>query len=115
SGGVHRRDRKARRLLDQGSVVLHYAVWSETANTALKTKGPLALCYHNITPGELPRDFNPATPESCDRGRAALAVFRGRTDALITPSSYNATELRDAGIGEAAVVPLLIDVPDEVP
>jgi glycosyltransferase involved in cell wall biosynthesis len=114
-GEVHRLDRKTRRLLDQGSVVLHYAVWSETANAALKAKGPLALCYHNITPGELLRDFNPATAEMCDRGRAALAVFRGRIAALITPSSYNATELRDAGIGEAAVVPLLIDVPDEVP
>jgi len=112
---VHRLDRGTRRLLDEGSVVLHYAVWSDTAETALRAKGPVALCYHNITPGELLRDFNPATADMCDRGRAALAVFRGRIAALITPSSFNAVELRDAGVGEAAVVPLLLDVPDEVP
>jgi glycosyltransferase involved in cell wall biosynthesis len=114
-GTVHRVDRRTKRLLNHGSVVLHYAVWSETAETALRTKGPLALCYHNITPGELLREFNPATADLCDRGRAELAVFRGRIDALITPSSYNAAELRDAGVGEATVVPLLLDVPDEVP
>jgi L-malate glycosyltransferase len=114
-GDVHPLDRKARRLLNQGSVVLHYAVWSDTADTALRAKGPLALVYHNITPGELLRDFNAETAEMCDRGRTSLAGFRGRIDALITPSSYNAAELRDAGVGEAAVVPLLLKVPEEVP
>jgi glycosyltransferase involved in cell wall biosynthesis len=114
-GTVHRVDRRTKRLLNHSSVVLHYAVWSETAETALRTKGPVALCYHNITPGELLREFNPATADLCDRGRAELAVFRGRIDALITPSNFNAAELRDAGVGEAAVVPLLLDVPDEVP
>jgi glycosyltransferase involved in cell wall biosynthesis len=114
-GAVHRLDRGTQRLLNQGSVVLHYAVWSETAETALRAKGPVGLCYHNITPGELLREFNPATADMCDRGRAALGVFRGRIDALITPSSFNAAELRDAGIGQATVVPLMLDVPDAVP
>ena len=114
-GPVHRLDRSTRRLLNRGSVVLHYAGWSATVDTALRAKGLVGLCYHNITPGDLLREFNPATADVCDRGRAELAVFRGRIDALITPSSYNAAELRDAGIGEAAVVPLLLDVPDEVP
>jgi glycosyltransferase involved in cell wall biosynthesis len=113
-GAVHRLDRRTTRLLNQGSVVLHYAVWSGTAETALQAKGPVGLCYHNITPGELLREFNPATADVCDRGRAALGVFRGRIDALITPSSFNAAELRDAGIGEAVVVPLLLEIPDEV-
>ena len=112
---VQRLDRRTRRLLDQGSVVLHYAVWSPTADTALDAKGPVGLCYHNITPGELLRDFNPATADMCDRGRAALAAFRGRIDALITPSRFNALELSDARLGEAVVVPLLLDVPGEVP
>ena len=113
-GTVHRVDRRSRRLLNDGSVVLHYAVWSATVETALGAKGPVGLCYHNITPGDLLREFNPATADMCDRGRAELAVFRGRIDALITPSSYNAAELRDAGVGEAAVVPLLLDLPGEI-
>jgi glycosyltransferase involved in cell wall biosynthesis len=114
-GPVQRLDRSTRRLLNRGSVVLHYAAWSATADAALRARGPVGLCYHNITPGDLLRAFNPATADVCDRGRAELAVFRGRIDALITPSSYNAAELRDAGIGEAAVVPLLLDIPAEVP
>jgi glycosyltransferase involved in cell wall biosynthesis len=114
-GTVHRLDRRTTRLLDQGGVVLHYAVWSGTIETALGARGPLALCYHNITPGELLREFNPDTADMCDRGRDALGVFRGRIDALIAASSFNASELRDAGVGEAAVVPLLLDIPDEVP
>jgi glycosyltransferase involved in cell wall biosynthesis len=113
-GTVHRLDRRGERLLNQGSVILHYAVWSGTVETALRAKGPMGLCYHNITPGELLREFNPATADVCDRGRAALGVFRGRIDALITPSSFNAAELRDAGIGDAAVVPLLLNIPDDV-
>jgi len=114
-GTVHRLERRSKRLLNRGSVVLHYAVWSATAEMALRAKARVALSYHNITPGELLREFNPATADLCDRGRAELAAFRGRIDALITPSRFNANELRDAGLGEAAVVPLLLDVPDEVP
>lgn len=113
-GEVRRLDRRTRRILDHGSVILRYALWSGTADAALRANGPLALCYHNITPGELLREFNPTVADLCDRGRAALTVFRGRIDALIADSGFNAAELRDAGIGEAAVVPLLLNVSDEV-
>jgi glycosyltransferase involved in cell wall biosynthesis len=114
-GAVRRLDRAGKRLVDEGSLVLHYALWSATARTALGARGPLALCYHNITPGELLREFNPGVAELCDRGRDELADFQGRLAALIAPSKFNAAELREAGLGEATVVPLLIDVPPEVP
>ena len=114
-GSVHRLDRSTRGLLDDGSLILRYALWSETVDTALRANGPVALCYHNITPGKLLREFNPTVADLCDRGRAALPVFKGRTSAVIADSSFNAGELRDAGIGEATVVPLLLDLPDEVP
>ena len=52
--------------------------------------------------------------ELCDQGRAALAGFRGRADALIADSSFNAAELRNAGLGDATVVPLLLELPAEV-
>ena len=114
-GRVHRFDRRASRLLKSGGLVLRYALWSRTVDTALHAKGPVALCYHNITPGELLREFNPAVADLCDRGRTMLPTFKGRMQAVIADSSFNAAELRDAGIGEASVVPLLLDVPDEVP
>ena len=74
----------------------------------------VALCYHNITPGELLREFNPAVADLCDRGRAMLPILKGRMNTVIADSSFNAAELSDAGIGEATVVPLLLNVPDEV-
>ena len=78
-------------------------------------EGPVALYYHNITPGELLRDFSPASADLCDRGRAALTVFQGRIESSIAVSRFNAADLRDAGLGEATVVPLLLEVPTEVP
>ena len=80
-----------------------------------RRKGRVALCYHNITPGELLRDFNPEVADLCDRGRAALSTFRGRVEALIADSGFNAADLRGAGLGEPAVVPLLLPLPAEVP
>ena len=75
----------------------------------------MALCYHNITPGKLLREFNPTVADLCDRGRAALSIFKGRMNTVIADSSFNAAELRDAGIGEATVVPLLLDLPGGAP
>ncbi len=108
-------DRRGKRLLGQGGVILHYAVWSETAELALRARGPVALYYHNITPGELLRDFNPAAANLCDRGRSALTVFQGHIESLIAVSRFNAVDLREAGLGEAMVVPLLLELPTEVP
>jgi glycosyltransferase involved in cell wall biosynthesis len=108
-------DRAGRRLVNEGSLVLHYAAWSATIETALAARGPLALYYHNITPGELLRDFNPPVADLCDRGRTALTLFRGRTGAAMAASSFSAVELREAGLADATVLPLMLDVPPEVP
>jgi glycosyltransferase involved in cell wall biosynthesis len=114
-GTVRRLNRAGRRLVARESVILRFALYSATVDAALRSRGRLGLVYHNITPGELVRDFNPELADLCDRGRAALERFRGRADALIADSSFNASELRDAGLGEAAVVPLLLDLPRTVP
>ena len=112
---IRRLRRSSRRLVNKDGVVLHYSVWSTTARAALRARAPVALCYHNITPGELLREFNPELAALCDRGRDALESFRGRVAALVADSSFNAADLRDAGLGEAAVVPLSLDIPPEVP
>ena len=100
--------------MNAGGLLLRYALWSATAEAALRARGPVALAYHNITPGELLRDFNPGLADLCDRGRAALPEFRGGSTTLVADSSFNAAELRDAGLGEATVVPLLLELPPEV-
>jgi glycosyltransferase involved in cell wall biosynthesis len=114
-GTVHTLDRAGRRLAGEGGILLRYALWSPTVEIALEADAPVALCYHNITPGELLRDFNPTVADLCDRGRAALTLFDGRVDSLIADSSFNAAELRESGLGDAAVVPLLLELPAKVP
>jgi glycosyltransferase involved in cell wall biosynthesis len=114
TGRVHRLDRSGKRLIGEGNIVLRYAIGSDTAELALKRPDRVALCYHNITPGQYLRDFNPAIADLCDRGREAIKAF-ARPAALIADSSFNAFDLREAGLGEATVVPLLLDVPRTPP
>src|SRR5919198_2199064 len=115
AGKVHRLDQTGRRLLDHGKLVLRYSIYSKTADIALAAPDRVALCYHNITPGHLLRDYNPDVADLCERGRAALSRMPARPAVVIADSEFNAADLRDAGLGEATVVPLLLDLPDDVP
>ena len=65
--------------------------------------------------GPLAARFNPNLAALCDRGRDALPRFRGRVASLIADSSFNAVDLRHAGLGDATVVPLLFELPTAVP
>jgi glycosyltransferase involved in cell wall biosynthesis len=107
-GRVHRFDRGGKRILEHGAVILRYAIWSKTAEAALADPPRAAVVYHNITPGHLLRAFNPTIADLCDAGRKALSTFP-RPAALIADSTFNATDLSAAGLGEAAIVPLLLD------
>ncbi len=104
----------SRHLLRGEDVVLHYSVWSDEIADALGEWNQVALYYHNITPGELLRPFNPVLADYCDRGREQLADLRGRVGPVLAASNFNARDLRQAGLGEATVVPLLIDMPAHV-
>jgi glycosyltransferase involved in cell wall biosynthesis len=109
---VRRLDRNARRMLDEAVVVLRYAIWSKSIDVALQRPPErVALCYHNITPGQFLRPFNPELAELCDRGRRALADLPA-PGALIADSEFNAGDLQAAGLGRATIVPLLLDLPE---
>jgi L-malate glycosyltransferase len=103
------------RLLDGSIVILRYSMWTAAVGTALRASAKRVLWYHNITPGSLLRDFNPAIATLCDEGRAALHRLKGKFDLSIADSSFNAADLRQAGIDVTVVVPLLLDVPSAPP
>jgi glycosyltransferase involved in cell wall biosynthesis len=102
------------RLLERDAVVLHYAVWSHALERFLEAPGPRVLCYHNVTPGDLLRKHNPALADLCDQARAALPQFRGQCAVVVADSDFNARDLRESGIEEAAIVPLLLNIPTRV-
>ncbi len=114
-GRARRVDRSAAELRRAEGLVLHYSVWSRVVDEALAAPAPLAVCYHNVTPGDLLRPWSRALADACDRGRAALPRLAGRTAALIADSAFNARELAEAGLGEARVVPLVLDLPAAAP
>jgi glycosyltransferase involved in cell wall biosynthesis len=99
--------------LDGGVVILHYSVWSTAVAAALSASAKRVLWYHNITPGAMLRPYNPEIAALCDRGRSELPRLRGRFDLNIAVSSFNAADLRQAGIEDVVVVPLLLDLPAE--
>jgi len=115
AGRVQRLDRGGRERLREGAVLLHYSIWSEAVEAALESGAPLAMAYHNVTPGDLLRAANPAVAAACDAGRARLPELRGRVRVLIAYSSFNALDVRAAGLGESVVLPLLLDAAPAAP
>jgi glycosyltransferase involved in cell wall biosynthesis len=98
------------RLRRGDAVVLHYAVWTRALERFLAAPGKRVLYYHNVTPGDLLREYNPVLADHCERARAALRKLRGRCAAVIAVSEFNARELRANGMDEVAVVPLLLNI-----
>ncbi|HMN99014.1 MAG TPA: glycosyltransferase [Miltoncostaeaceae bacterium] len=107
---VVRLDGGGRALLDNGPLLLRYSIWSGAVEAALAAAGPLAVVYHNVTPGDLLREVNPEVADLCDRGRRGLRRLAGRASVLVADSSFNASELAAAGLGDAHVVPLLLEL-----
>ena len=102
------------RLLERDTVVLHYAVWTQALERFFDAPGRRVLCYHNVTPGELLREHNPALADLCDRARAALPRFRGQCAAVVADSEFNAGDLLESGIEGAATVPLMLNLPTQI-
>jgi glycosyltransferase involved in cell wall biosynthesis len=101
---------------DGGPVLLHYSIWSRAvARAAEVPAGRLGVVYHNVTPGHLLADSNPALAELCDRGRRELPSLADRARVAVADSAYNARDLRAAGYPEPVVVPLLLDLPEPPP
>ena len=111
SNEVRRLDAGSEVLRSADALVLHYSVWSRAVEAALQSGVPVALYYHNVTPGAMLRPFNPALAQECDRARAGLGRLAGRVGPLIAVSAFNARDLAEAGMGPAHVVPLLLDLP----
>lgn len=104
-------DRADARLRRAQAVIAHYSVWSRVVTAATSAPGAFVLSYHNITPGELLRKYNSPLAALCDRARNALHELRRRCTLAVADSSFNAEDLRKAGIEPVTVVPLLLNLP----
>ena len=71
---------------------------------------PKLVNYHNITPAELLRDWEPAVAYEAALGRTQLARLAPQSRFAVADSAFNESELQALGYQGTAVVPLLIDM-----
>jgi glycosyltransferase involved in cell wall biosynthesis len=71
---------------------------------------PKLVNYHNITPADLLRDWEPAVAYEVALGRTQLGRLAPQSRFAVADSAFNESELHALGYEGTAVVPLLIDV-----
>ena len=92
-------------------LVLHASIGdSDVAAFIAERTERLVLVYHNISPADPFRPYDPAFAELLDSGRAELARLRDRTTLALADSEYNARELEELGFADVRVSPLIVDV-----
>ena len=89
------------------TVVFHCSIESTASPVFAGTAARKVLRYHNITPGEFFDGYDDALAARLRRGREALGRLAACADAVWAVSEFNASEIRELGIGGVRVVPLL--------
>ncbi|MBO0728173.1 MAG: glycosyltransferase family 4 protein [Acidimicrobiaceae bacterium] len=71
----------------------------------LDRREPLALYYHNLTPAELLRRFDPEGARLIELGREELRRLAPRLRLALAASEFSAAELRSHGVRDVRVMP----------
>ena len=87
--------------------ILQHSIGSEVAQFVIRKKAPIVLNYHNITPASYFQAWQPELAKSVMRGRQQLDRLARLTRRGIADSEFNAQELRDLGIDDVVVSPVL--------
>ena len=87
--------------------ILQHSIGSEVAQRVIRHRSPVVLNYHNITPASYFQAWQPELARSVERGRQQLAQLAPLTRRGIADSEFNARELRDLGISDVVVAPVL--------
>ncbi len=70
---------------------------------------PISIVYHNMTPADCVREFDPGLAHLLDVGRQELMLLADRVERAVGVSTFNSDELRQAGYRNVATVPLWLD------
>lgn len=91
-----------------GDVCLHhYGINSSSTDVFLASASKKIIIYHNITPAEYFDGFDETVAEQLRSGRARLRDICRYVDGVWTVSNFNAVELKNLGIENVHVFPLL--------
>lgn len=90
---------------------LHASIGEPDVMSFLRERSErLVVVYHNISPADAFRDYDPRFAGLLEEGRKDLAELAGRADAALAVSEYNAEELRALGYRDVRVSPLVVDL-----
>lgn len=87
--------------------ILQHSIGSEVAQQVIRRQTPVVLNYHNITPSRFFDAWQPELAKSVARGRMQLGQLAALTVRGIADSEFNAQELRELGIEDVVVSPVL--------
>jgi glycosyltransferase involved in cell wall biosynthesis len=98
-----------------GDVLLyHIAIGSVVADFVAARPERLAVWHHNITPVDYLRPWEPRAGPGITWGRRQLVDLAARASLAIADSTFNCSELADAGYADPVVVPILLDVESSI-
>lgn len=94
---------------DAGLLYHHSIGNPEITNCAIAHPGSKCLIYHNITPSEFFKPFDPHFANLLEQGRKDLAKLASYFPLSVGDSAYNAAELAELGFTKPTVLPIIID------
>jgi glycosyltransferase involved in cell wall biosynthesis len=93
-----------------GFLIYQYSAVSALADWLVGRREAVALDYHNVTPPELFRPWDPDIALSLCAAQVQVAQLAPRTSVGICDSAFNQADLRSRGYRSTAVAPILLDV-----
>lgn len=97
-----------RRAHGEGWGIFHHSIGSEVPDFLARQGLQLILIYHNITPPEFFASSDPLRAHLARLGLRQLEILRPQTALALAVSGYNEAELREAGFGNTAVLPICL-------
>lgn len=94
---------------EKDAAIYHFSIGTPLTRFVSKLPCIRVMYYHNITPSHFFFPYDTPAFESCERGRAELALYRGAFDFVLGASAYNVRELVELGYPEGNVVPYILN------
>jgi len=88
-------------------LIYHYSTGSPLTEFVQQLPDKVIVYYHNVTPPEFIRRYNPGLATLLEQGRRELALLRDAPFAWAA-SEYNRAEMLDLGFEQIAIVPYFI-------
>jgi len=92
--------------------IYHFAIASPLSEYFIRCLGKKVLLYHNVTPSRFFDGFSPQLACLTREAREELKQVKDHCDFFIADSLFNAGELRQLGVADVFVFPVMLDGSD---